>query len=765
MVLAESFVQHHPEATLDILVVDSNAPGVDPPTSPGHGVGIVHPDELDIDRRTYHDMAMIYDVTEMSTAVKPPLLRLLLERYGEPVAYLDPDLEFFAPIDEAFELAASTPIVLTPHVLTPVPRDGLRLREIDIQLCGQFNLGFITVGPGAEPFLDWWGERTRYDALNDTANGLFTDQKWVDFVPSLFDHVVVRDPGWNVAYWNLHERPITRDDAGRLLAGGAPLRFLHLSGYDAHAPHLLSKHTLDNPRVLLSEQPVLAELTAAYGEKLLRINDDRLIPYGYGTLAGRPIPGEIRRMYRDALVDPDPADPPPPEAFGPEGDAPILAWLRQPVVASPHGTVNRLMRMFWRLRPHLQHDFPDLAGDGAKGLQWWIERDHWFIDRYGHLLDDREPAAPVARTLQPGVNVVGYLSAELGVGEAGRLVARAAEHAGVPHATFTYGATLSRQSDPFDAHGSVEASFPYDLDVYCVNADSLPRLLADLPDRTNPHRRRVGMWFWEVETFPAAFHSAFALVDEVWTGSDFIAEAIRPHTDRPVRVFPFPVVPPPPTALTRADVGLPDDRFVFGFHFDAFSVCSRKNPEGVLAAYLAAFGPDDGTHLHLKVINGDSARVPMEQLRHMAKGRPDVQIVDRYLSRLRMAGLNAHIDAYVSLHRSEGLGLTMAYAMAAGKPVIATGYSGNLTFMDESNSLLVPYSLVPVGHGNAPYPPDARWAEPDLDAAVGMMRRLVDDPALGRRLGEQARADIATRHDPDRAGRWLQAEMARLRRS
>src|SRR4029079_5557309 len=116
---------------------------------------------------------------------------------------------------------------------------------------GMFNLGFVCVSDDALPFLDWWHERTRVDAVNDPRDGLFTDQRWVDFVPSLFPHFVHRARGCNVAYWNLFERPIGRALDGSLTAGGEPLAVFNFSGYDPERPHTLSKHQGDRPRAQL----------------------------------------------------------------------------------------------------------------------------------------------------------------------------------------------------------------------------------------------------------------------------------------------------------------------------------------------------------------------------------------------------------------------------------------------------------------------------------------------------------------------------------
>ena len=230
----------------------------------------------------------------------------------------------------------------------------------------------------------------------------------------------------------------------------------------------------------------------------------------------------------------------------------------------------------------------------------------------------------------------------------------------------------------------------------------------------------------------------------------------------PVHNVPPPVVSRPAVARSRAELGLPDG-FTFLFCFDFFSVADRKNPFGVIDAYCRAFAPGDGTHLVIKSINGSTVVTDLERVRLHAAGRPDVHVVDGYVSALDQAALVASCDAYVSLHRAEGFGYTMAEAMLAGRPVVATGYSGNLEFMDERNSFLVGYDLVPVGEGKGPYPATSRWADPDLDEAAAAMRRIVEDPAGAAAVGERARQDIVRFHSAEARVPLVAARLAAVR--
>jgi hypothetical protein len=227
-VLAESLREHH-DARLTVLVVDDPAGHLDPAGEP---FDLVTPADLDLP--AFERMAGYYEILELTTAVKPWLLRRLMADQDH-VVYLDPDIRFYAPCPELAELAREHGVVLTPHNVTPMPRDGRKPSEQDILIAGSYNLGFIALRNDAatDAFLDWWSERLLTQCVVDPERGLFVDQRWIDFVPGMMpDHHILRDPGLNVAYWNLGSRPLAPAPGGGALAAGAPLRFFHFSGFD-----------------------------------------------------------------------------------------------------------------------------------------------------------------------------------------------------------------------------------------------------------------------------------------------------------------------------------------------------------------------------------------------------------------------------------------------------------------------------------------------------------------------------------------------------
>jgi glycosyltransferase involved in cell wall biosynthesis len=272
-----------------------------------------------------------------------------------------------------------------------------------------------------------------------------------------------------------------------------------------------------------------------------------------------------------------------------------------------------------------------------------------------------------------------------------------------------------------------------------------------MPEVFGPGRRVFGVWFWELDSLPPG--QAGTEVDEIWAASTFMADAFAQLGSAEVVTMPLPFAPPEPSSVGRSGLGplaAAGDRFVFGVVLDHLSITARKNPIGAIRAFRQAFAPDEGPLLVVKTINGRRCWREHERVRAAASGRPDIVVWDEQLPRADHAAFIAHCDALVSLHRSEGLGLHLAEAMAMGVPVIATRYSGNLDFMDDDSAMLIDATIVPVGSdGGWAYPATARWAEPDLDQAASAMRHLVTDPDAARRLGDAGRARMASMPSED----------------
>jgi glycosyltransferase involved in cell wall biosynthesis len=356
---------------------------------------------------------------------------------------------------------------------------------------------------------------------------------------------------------------------------------------------------------------------------------------------------------------------------------------------------------------------------------------------------------PVPPAQCPGVVVVGELSRASGLGEAARLMLRAAGQLGVPNWPLDVGALLPAHSEDM-RHASVPLSdIPSGAAALVhVNAPWLPFVLARLPRGFAKGRRIVGCWAWELEAMPPDWRVGARFVHEAWAPSAFTAAALETILPGRVRSVALPLAadPPVPAPMGRGDFGWPADAVVTLCGFNLASSFERKNPLAAIAAFRQAFGERADRLLVLKVGNPAHAPEDFERLRGAVGSAPNIRIETRTLPRAEAAALTAAADIVLSLHRSEGFGLVPAEAMLLGRPVVATAWSGNLDFMSDECAALVPCTLVPARDERAVYSvPGARWAEPDIGVAAAWLVRLADDPALRARMGAAAGQAARTR--------------------
>lgn len=347
-----------------------------------------------------------------------------------------------------------------------------------------------------------------------------------------------------------------------------------------------------------------------------------------------------------------------------------------------------------------------------------------------------------------GVIVAGELTRASGLGESARLMLRALDALGVPNWPLDIGALLPAHRDDIGFR-RIGAQAPADAAlVLHVNAPLLPLVLARLPRRVARDRRMVGYWAWELPVVPVDWRSGARFVHEAWAPSGFTAQALAPLLDGRVRTVPHALAaaPPSPAAMDRAAFGLPADAVIVLVGFNLASSFERKNPLAAVAAFRAAFGDRADRRLVLKAGNVDHAPADIARLTAAIAGAPNITLETRAFPTEEAHALTACADIVLSLHRSEGFGLVPAEAMLLGRPVVATGWSGNMSFMDADCAALVGYRLVPAHDPRGVYEvPGAVWAEPDVAEAASHLVRLADDAALRARLGEAGRAAAQAR--------------------
>ena len=353
------------------------------------------------------------------------------------------------------------------------------------------------------------------------------------------------------------------------------------------------------------------------------------------------------------------------------------------------------------------------------------------------------------------VRVAGYFAGVMGTGEHARQLVAALEDQNVAVLTTTIHPDKAPEDERLvprrDRAPDAEAERFADFNLLCANADVVPQVAAALGDDFFRGRYTVGFWAWEVSAFPDDWVSSFGELDEVWVGSEHVRETIAAVATVPVIRIPQPVWLPEGAAAAEPPAGLPEG-FRFLFAFDYLSVSERKNPLATVRAFTRAFSPGSGASLIIKTLNQEIDPSAHDRLAAAAATHPDVHVIDQRLSHAQRNGLLGAADCYVSLHRAEGFGYTLAESMWLGRPVIATGYSGNLDFMTPENSYLVDHRLVPIGAGNDPYPPDGVWAEPDVDHAAKLMREVFEHRDEAGRRAERAARDIRSSNGPQAAG-------------
>ncbi|WP_153022793.1 glycosyltransferase family 4 protein [Rhodanobacter thiooxydans] len=420
-------------------------------------------------------------------------------------------------------------------------------------------------------------------------------------------------------------------------------------------------------------------------------------------------------------------------------------------------------------------------GSALLGLAAWIRRQGWLRRIYQHFPQslrnrvslvlaaparkrvrfprtpawDWAPSKPVTRPTNlrsssglafdgsAGVNIFAYFRGQFGLGESARLYTRALIDAGYPVALFDIGLQLPHGFDDGSLDDYLSSETPYDIHLLFVNPDYLEDSLHEIGRAKLARGYVIACWFWELEIIPPEWLPALDIVDEIMVSSSFVEAAFRRVTDKPILRIPLPLGDEPDSGLSRTDFGLRSNAFIFLVTFDFNSWLDRKNPFAAIEAFMRAFPLErDDVQLLVKSSNGYRHPEPFLRLLNAASNDSRIVVRDEVIGRHHIQAMQRCADAYVSLHRAEGFGLGLAESMRLGKPVVATAWSGNVDFMDERNSLLVDYELVPVETGQYSHSQGQRWAEANIEQAATCMRRLVDEPGLAERIGNQARKDI-----------------------
>jgi glycosyltransferase involved in cell wall biosynthesis len=366
---------------------------------------------------------------------------------------------------------------------------------------------------------------------------------------------------------------------------------------------------------------------------------------------------------------------------------------------------------------------------------------------------------PEAVRRSPSVIVSGFLRDESGWGAAARGYIRALRGRGVATGLRDFSTlTSNRSEDPGVVDGA--SLRQADVNLVCTDPGQHFAVLSRAGNDFLDGSYNIGAWLWELPDFPDRWYDRFAYYDEIWTGTSFVASALAPIAPVPVVLIP-PVLTPESHGSRergRAEWHLAQDDFVFLFVFDVHSHLQRKNPAAVIDAFRRAFRPSERVRLILKCVNAGADPSGFAALQASAAGA-SITIADGYVPAARLHDLMAACDAYVSLHRSEGIGLTIAEAMALGKPVVATDWSGNTDFMDVANSFPVSYELIQLDVNVGPYHAGSFWADPSVEHAAHAMRFIVDHREESAARGARARQALCDRYSDEPIGELIERRL------
>ena len=350
---------------------------------------------------------------------------------------------------------------------------------------------------------------------------------------------------------------------------------------------------------------------------------------------------------------------------------------------------------------------------------------------------DFERVTEFDKNLKTGINCIGHLKGQFGLGQGARLLCRAIKESKYDFAAIDADAGSSVKYGDTEFDSILTKEFPYNINILNLIPHNINRQLSieNLKNRYN-----IGYWVFELEDIPKFWHERFKYVNEIWTPSNFCSDAFKKVSPVPVFTIPYGVEAVPNKTLKRGDFNLPDNKFIYLIMFDSMSSIDRKNPKDAIKAFVKAFPNNNDVCLVIKINNSQPKHI--REIKKQLKTVKHYRLIAKVLDNPDLYSLISLCDAFVSLHRGEGFGLVMAEAMLLGTVCIATNYSANTDFMNKDNSCLVDYKLCPIrGETNIVYA-QGKWAQPDIKQASEYMITLFKDKKLYNNLRKNAQEYI-----------------------
>ncbi len=403
----------------------------------------------------------------------------------------------------------------------------------------------------------------------------------------------------------------------------------------------------------------------------------------------------------------------------------------------------------------------DSGGSVSESLDTPIERKHYsekfrlmMIEYGGNGYEELIPPGKVM--IKPpvisGVNLIGHVSSTSGVGEDLRMAQAAFSFAGIRSASI-----------PFSGRDlKIESGFKVNL--FCTTGYQAVIANAAYGPGLFEGHYNIGYFPWELEDWPRELVPALGLFDEFWTSTEFIADALRKVTDKPVLLMPMGVEVPEGIwpLVKQQQYKEKKEKVSFLFMFDFLSGIERKNAWACLEAFQRAFSNEMDVELVVKTINFNVELEFCRRLESLVSADRRIRMVNKMMERMELMELISHSDAFLSLHRAEGFGRGIAESMLLGKHVIVTDYSGNRDFNKPENSFLVEYDLIPVNAREYVFSQSQQWANVRIESAVKQLRNCRETVRSGKVFNEAGQRFIRARYSVSSVGERYASRLREL---
>lgn len=336
-----------------------------------------------------------------------------------------------------------------------------------------------------------------------------------------------------------------------------------------------------------------------------------------------------------------------------------------------------------------------------------------------------------------GINLIGFIRGEIGLGQSCRLLADAVNFSEIDFTIYNYEQISSMRFEDKTWDYKISNTTPYCINLIHLNPPDLALAHVTLNKDMWDYKYNIAFWLWELEEFPEDWENCFKFIDEIWTPSEFASNSIRKKTDLPVHTMIYPISASNDLVYNREYFKLPEDKFLFLSMYDSNSTIERKNPIGAIKAFIEAFKRDE-INVGLVVKVNNPQKDDIDKIKNLVKEYTNIYIISDIMTKVEVNSLIKNVDVLVSLHRAEGFGLPLAEAMLLGVPTIATNWSSNTEFMNDETACLVDYQLVKLEQDYVMYKKGNRWAEPDIHQAAKYMRKLYEDKIYYSKISTNA---------------------------